>query len=350
MKILVITQEISRQSPVLGFFHGWLAAFSKRFESITAVCLKKGDYDLPANVSVFSLGKEDGRSRLKYVWNFFRLIIGKRSDYDAVFVHMNAEYVLLGFLIWRILGKKIVIWYNHTLGGVKPRMAFLLADRVCHTSPFAFSAGRRKSVRMPAGVDTDVFKPAAIARDTRSILYVGRLSPLKKVDLLVRACEELHAKGVGFKLNIYGEAPVRDKTYTESLVKIAEPLLSAGKARFYGSVPNSKTPEIYSANLICVNLTPKGNYDKTVPESMACGAIPLVSSRAFSEIVPEKFFFKEDDVSDLSRRLAEIFTMPISELDRNRQIMRARVVENESLSVLSLRLKDLFGSLWTTKR
>jgi len=59
MKILVITQEISRQSPVLGFFHGWLAAFSKRFESITAVCLKKGDYDLPANVSVFSLGKEE---------------------------------------------------------------------------------------------------------------------------------------------------------------------------------------------------------------------------------------------------------------------------------------------------
>ena len=66
--------------------------------------------------------------------------------------------------------------------------------------------------------------------------------------------------------------------------------------------------------------------------------------------MPEGFFFKEDDVSDLSRRLAEIFAMSISELDRNRQIMRARVVENESLSVLSLRLKDLFGSLWTTKR
>ena len=86
---------------------------------------------MPANVSVYSLGKEGGVSRIAYVLNFYRYIWKLRNDYDAVFVHMNQEYVLLGWKFWWLLGKRVVLWRNHKKGSVFTRLAALLSRAVC---------------------------------------------------------------------------------------------------------------------------------------------------------------------------------------------------------------------------
>ncbi|HRH30994.1 MAG TPA: hypothetical protein PK886_02950, partial [Candidatus Paceibacterota bacterium] len=96
MKILITTQIIDTNDPILGFFHSWLKEFSKNFERVVVVCLKKGEFDLLENVEVLSLGKEGGVSRIKYIFNFYKYIFKERKNYDVVFVHMNEEYVLLG--------------------------------------------------------------------------------------------------------------------------------------------------------------------------------------------------------------------------------------------------------------
>ena len=106
MRLLVCTQKIDRNDPVLGFFHRWIEEFSKHYESLVVICLEKGEYVLPKNVKVLSLGKEKNKlttnylllttAKLKYVWNFYKCIFKFRRDYDAVFVHMNQEYVILG--------------------------------------------------------------------------------------------------------------------------------------------------------------------------------------------------------------------------------------------------------------
>ena len=102
MKLLIITQKVDKQDAVLGFFHRWLLEFTKNFEKITVICLERGVFDLPHNAKVLSLGKEQGKSRVKYLWNFYKYIWSERKNYDTVFVHMNQEYVLLGAPIWKI--------------------------------------------------------------------------------------------------------------------------------------------------------------------------------------------------------------------------------------------------------
>ena len=67
MKLLILTQKVDKEDPVSGFFHGWILELSKRFEKVSVICLEKGNFNLPKNVEVFSLGKESGRSRIKYV-------------------------------------------------------------------------------------------------------------------------------------------------------------------------------------------------------------------------------------------------------------------------------------------
>src|SRR3989344_4493728 len=113
MRLLVITQKVDRNDPVLGFFHRWIEEFSKHCEKVHVICLKEGVNDLPENVAVHSLGKEEGKSRITYLWRFYYYVLKYRSQHDAVFVHMNPEYVLLGSLFWKIVGKRIVLWYMH---------------------------------------------------------------------------------------------------------------------------------------------------------------------------------------------------------------------------------------------
>ena len=56
-RLLITTQAVDLDDPVLGFFHRWIEEFAKHCESISVICLKEGRHDLPDNVHVYSLGK-----------------------------------------------------------------------------------------------------------------------------------------------------------------------------------------------------------------------------------------------------------------------------------------------------
>src|SRR5665213_2769000 len=164
MRLLICTQAVDLDDPVLGFFHRWLEEISKHSETVHVICLKEGRHDLPKNVFVHSLGKESGRSRIKYLTRFFRYIREFRSEYDAVFVHMNAEYVVLGGLLWRLWGKRIGLWRNHKQKSFFTSIAVRLSEFVCYTSPEAFVARFKNSVQMPIGIDTIFFTPSTDAK------------------------------------------------------------------------------------------------------------------------------------------------------------------------------------------
>lgn len=171
MKLLVITQKVDKNDDVLGFFHNWLEKFALKFEKITVICLQEGKYELPSNVKVLSLGKEKIRSRVQYIFNFYKYIWQKRKNYDAVFVHMNSIYVVLGGLFWRLWRKKVVMWYNHPFGNLVSKTAYFLANKVCYVSNLSFFSKSKKAQMMPAGIDTDIFKrDERISKERNSIL------------------------------------------------------------------------------------------------------------------------------------------------------------------------------------
>ena len=102
MKLLILTQKVNKDDPILGFFVRWVEEFAVHCESVVVICLEKGNYDLPSNVNVLSLGKEEGKSHFVYLLRFYTYIWSNRKEYDSVFVHMNQEYILLAGLFWRM--------------------------------------------------------------------------------------------------------------------------------------------------------------------------------------------------------------------------------------------------------
>jgi len=62
MKLLVVTQVVDTEDPVLGFFVRWVEELAKHVESVEVICLREGKHMLPVNVHVHSLGKEHEQS------------------------------------------------------------------------------------------------------------------------------------------------------------------------------------------------------------------------------------------------------------------------------------------------
>lgn len=262
MRLLIITQKVAKNDHILGFFHRWVEEFAKNFEKVTVICLEKGEFNLPSNVKVLSLGKETEQSKLKYLINFYKFIWDERNNYDAVFVHMNQEYVLLAGDIWRMMGKKVYLWRNHSKGNIFTRLAVFLSHKVFYTSPSSYTAQFGKSVQMPVGVDTEFFKSdPEVARIPNSVLFLGRISPVKKVLEFIN-----WAKDNGYQATIAGPILLRDKEYGDLVLRALNP-----KIKYIGPVTKAEALKLYQSHETYANFTPAGSYDKTIFEAAACG-------------------------------------------------------------------------------
>lgn len=362
MKLLFITQKMDREDGILGAYHRWVGELAKKTEEISVICLYKGSVELPSNVRIYSLGKEEFATKYEkntnilkksfsyirknlvfrslYLLRFYRYIWRLRHDYNVVFTHMNPEYVILGGILWKLLGKKIIFWYNHPLGNLRARVAIAFSRTVLHTSPEAFAARYKKAWRMPVGVDTDFFRRRPeILKKKNSILYIGRLSPIKNLDILINALLFLDKKGVDFRLTVAGEpSKASEQNYAKRIKKQAASLVDRGKVKFIGSIANFKTPELYNANAIFVNLTSSGSFDKTIIEAMAC-EVPVIASNQtllefFEPDFQKRFIFAERNAEDLAVKLGDLLKLTDRELAGIGAKMRQLAVENHDLKKL----------------
>lgn len=340
IKLLIVTQTVDTEDSVLGFFVRWIEELAKHLEHIDVICLKKGKHSLPTNVRVHSLGKEKGISRFKYVLNFYRYIWKFRHDYDAVFVHMNPEYVILGGPFWQMWGKRIVFWYNHPQDNLRLRFGVVFADQVLYTSPYAATARFEKARRMPAGIDTELFVSQSIPRVPCGIYMQGRVAPSKRVHLLLQALRLLRKKDILATVTIVGP---EDSAYGASLRHDFADLIAMGAIFFRGPKRNTETPLLYGAHRVAVNLSAAGHYDKSILEAMACETPVIVSSKAFVGLVPDEWIVPENDPAALAHAISDMLELPESAYHALGTTERAAVIREHSLLHLSAALVRSFA-------
>ena len=287
MRLLICTQIVDRDDPILGFFHRWVEEFAKECESVIVICLREGKHSLPSNVRVLSLGKESGISRLKYLFNFYSYIWNERKQYDAVFVHMNQVYVLLGAPLWRLWGKHIGLWYVHRSVTMSLRLATFLVDWVFTTSPESFRISTLKRLTLGHGIDMSLFKPQAhMASRVLSLGTVGRIAKTKNIHAMILVVEKLRLRGVEVTLSIVGSGVLpADRVYEEDLHRLAAAHSLETVVRFEGSVTQEALPSTYAALDVFLNLSATGSMDKAVLEALACGVPVVTTNAAFKDLL-----------------------------------------------------------------
>ncbi len=335
MKLLITTQAVDIHDPILGFFHGWLIEFAKHFERLDVICLREGKHELPPNVFVHSLGKEKGENRLRYVWRFYKYVWRLRNTSETVFSHMNPHYIVLAGWFWYLRGTPMYLWRNHAKMNVKTWVAAQFARRVFYTSPFACTTHFKHSMQMPVGIDTSVFKPRTeVLRKNQSVLFLGRLSSVKRPELFMKTAALLP----GLAVNVYGDVPLDSNVNKIDLENLAN-----GNATFHPAVPNYETPPVYSAHDIYVNLTPEGSMDKTVLEAAACGCLVLVTNKSFTGQVPELCLLQEEAPQSIAKVIETLGNLPEEQKNEYRKELRTMVEQKHSLALLAESLARIMG-------
>ncbi|MFW5853584.1 MAG: glycosyltransferase family 4 protein [Patescibacteria group bacterium] len=338
MNLLILAQKVDKTDGVLGFFHNWVNKLSTKFDHLTVICLEQGDYDLPPNVKVLSLGKEQGQSRLKYIWRFYKYIWQERHNYDAVFVHMNQEYILLGGLFWKIFNKKVFLWRNHPIGNYLTKIAVWWSNVVFCTSPYSYTARFSKTKLMPVGIDTDYFLPLNGIKRTKDILFVGRLDRLKRPDILLKTINMLKKNGLNLSTTFIGESTPGNESYRIYFDQLIKKYDLVDNVFLMGAIPNTKTKYYYQTHKVFINLAPSGCLDKTIFEAMACGSDILVTNNYLRSELGINVW-TSGEVDDLVKKISEKFSKNKISQEDNITLVNY-VKKNHSLDFLVKAIKN----------
>ena len=309
MNLLVTTQVVNKNDTNLGFFHEWLKRLAAKVDKLYVVCLFKGEYDLPQNVEVISLGKEQGKSStFIYALRFYSVLWKLRSKYDGVFIHMNPEYMVLAGWLWRLTGKKVLLWYTHKAVNVKLRIATCFATKIFTASKESFRLPSNKIEVVGHGIDIEHFKPGQLVPLQNHFFAVGRLSRSKDWGTVAKVLQVLNESNIVSNplLDIAG-APVTaaDFEYIKELHQTFGNL--AFKPFAYDEMPRQ-----YQLHSLLIHTSHTGSMDKVVLEALATGRIVVTSSEAYRFLAEGAlkgivFYFPPGDYQELANTIEKIW-------------------------------------------
>jgi D-inositol-3-phosphate glycosyltransferase len=165
------------------------------------------------------------------------------------------------------------------------------ADRIIAFSPHErdamarlYGADTRKVSLVPCGVDLEVFRPldqkAVRSRlglnGEKILLYVGRVEPIKGLDLLVETAAQMDSEE-GVRMMVVG-ADVNGDREMDRVKQLAKERDLEDKIDFVGQVDHDDLPLYYNAADVCVVPSYYESFGLVALESMACGT-PVVATR-----------------------------------------------------------------------
>jgi len=302
----VYVRQLSRELGQRGFL---VDVFTRRQDASTPEVIEDGE-----NVRVVHLEAGPRRpvdkGRLhQYLDQFEENMIRFASAAGLTYDLLHSHYWLSGRVALRLQerwGLPHVTMF-HTLGEVKNRARVTeheaplriqvehrlatQADRiVCasqhekHLLARLYDADPERVAVVPCGVDLDLFRPqdkeaarrALGYRDERIILFVGRIEPLKGIDILINAAAQLGEESDFHVLIVGGDR--RSRQQVSHLQELASDLGIGERVCFLGAVDHEQLPLYYNAADVCVVPSFYESFGLVALEAMACGT-PVVASR-----------------------------------------------------------------------
>lgn len=345
MKLLICTQAVDKNDSNLGFFHRWIEEFAAHCEQVTVVCLRRGEYSFPSNVRVLSLGKENDSSKLARIIRFYSYVFETRRNYDAVFVHMNAEYAVLGGWFWKRWGKKVSLWYAHKSVTRTLKYAMRFIDLVFTVAPESFKIDSDKVRAVGHGIDTELFKPdiREPSLETR-IITTGRIAESKKLIEMLAMLDVLHSRGELFTFTVVGEPITQEEGKYAARLR-AEVAKRPYNAKVYmrGAILHDNLPAVLNLQDIFLNFSTTGNMDKAGLEALSTGVPVLSTNESFKALLqPFDLFVPSTHPALIAEAMQKFIGKSDKEKSGIAATLRNKVVDEHSLEKLIPKILSSF--------
>lgn len=284
---------VDNKHVTLAFGLKWIEKLAQHFDHIDVVTMTAGEYKMPSNITVWSLGRELGYPKwlrfLRFYWCLGKVFCRRRIA--VVFTHMIPVFAVLSWPALKLLKLKNVLWYAHGSTPIMLKLAHTLVDEVVSSTPQGFRLDSKKVSFIGQGIDTKIFRIVKrISSQEFRLVTVGRLAPSKGVDILIKALAKWN-NSIDWHLTIVGDATSESESnYAKSLRLTVKDLLPPEKVTFTGRLEPRAIASILATSDLFVNMSSTGSLDKSILEAMASGCPVVSSNEAFQSLASAEGF------------------------------------------------------------
>lgn len=242
-----------------------------------------------------------------YCLSTWMLLLRARRKKKNVYLWTHGAYGdETGFKKWialksKKLAKGVFLYGNYAKGilekwGIPSEKMFTIYNSLSYDEQLPL-----RNAIQPSDLYAEHFK-----NDNRNIVFIGRLTVVKKLDQILKAVKILKGQGINYNVTFIGDGVVKSK-----LEALTAEFGLQDMVWFYGALYDEKkiAEFLYNADL-CVS---PGNVGLTAMHAMIFGC-PVISHNNFPKQMPEfeaiepgktGAFFKEDDIEDLARAIKQ---------------------------------------------
>ncbi len=335
-RLIFITQAFDEDDPLLAVAVSWVRALAaeSRISSVHVVALRAGRYPAIPHVSVSPIR---ARTRIGTMIRFYRDIIPRLRGTDAFFVHMGGPYPLWLLSFKLMLGIPVYQWKTHRHVGLMMKFYARFCDtKIFTATPQSFPYHLPNIRVLGHGIDTGFFTMADSVSG-RGLAIIGRISPVKRIEIALAALAECHRRGSTLSLDMYGPVFEGDRGYHETLCAAVRRLGLLDTLAWHGPVPQRDLPSLIGNHRVVVSCN-DGGLDKAVLEAFSCGVPVITDNPCVAEILPPilraQCIVPRGDASAYASAIMAIMAMDGVAYRALGQELRAVVVARHSLESL----------------
>lgn len=318
MRLVVLTQVVDADHPVLGQTIDIVDALARRCDEVVVICDHVGRYAPPSNVRLRTFGSRSRAGRgLAFERALVEEIVKRERRPDALLGHMVPTFLTLAAPLCKPLRIPLGLWYTHWKDSRSLRLATRLADVVLSVDRRSFPLQSAKVKGIGHGIEMSRFPAPAGPKPSNGplrLLALGRMVAWKGYTTMLAGLELATEQGLDATLEIRG--PALTGSEHEHLAELQR-IVSASTALqarvvFEPPVSRDAVPALLAATDVLLSATqPEGSetLDKVVYEAGAAGVPVLSSNAALDEFLgglPLGLRFARRDPADLARALLEV--------------------------------------------
>lgn len=335
MKLALVTFELDEDHPALAWQAEVVAAFAKHCSQILVLTSRVGRFRQPNNVHV-ELAPRGG------AWwfnpEFYRMC--RQHQVEGVFVHMAMEWAYRLLPTCKALRLPVVMWYAHGTVTQRLRWAVRSADRIVTSTSEGCRVASNKIQVIGQGINTRVFS-LLDHRKPQEVLYVGRISPRKRIELLLETAHQLKKLGKPLPFRLVGPVlSCEDHAYEKRMRLLIRKWELEDVVSIEPAISRHQIPSLHNFALVHLSLSNTGSLDKTLLESLACGCPILTSNPAFRRLLRKfpELYLEDETPENIAKQILLLDTYDPMEL-------RALVDRDHSLDTYPNRVFEVFSEL-----
>jgi len=338
-KLVIFNLRTDPASSVLGASIDWIEAFRDHFLVTDVVSTHVGKDVQLKNVRILELGGGSTRARIRAILMLFKFgiyLIVRRKEY-LVFHHMSPRTAVFPGILFMIFGIPQGLWYSHSSRPLALRLSARIVDFIFSSEENSLPLKVQNTHFVGHGISLKRFGTnQPLGSRTWAILFVGRISPIKKLTHLIDEVALL-----GKKLPIMLIGPQSDMKYIEELKNCASAQnvsLTIDKPVNYDDVHSvmKKFKYFYSGM--------RNSVDKSALEAAMSGCLVLTIDSGTQDLsgmkrVWEKFV--SSDISTIHNQIELLESLEEREIKVLQETVRNESIRRNSLEDTIARIASI---------